>query len=416
MLRSSIISTLTSFTWKRMKTVRENFYRNLQVSCLKDDPQKDCQGEEFTTKHLRIAVCSWNVAGRTPPTNLNLTDLLDCDGLVDIYIMGFQEVVPLNVWNVCFLEDSEPANQWQILIEDAMNRLGCGSDGSMMESNNLILPSDEESLTVPLISLDGNVPYKLSGHSRKQASYVRVASKQMVGIHISIWVRRTICKFVHSLSVSCVGVGLMGCLGNKGSIAVSMKLHQTSFCFICSHLTSGIEKEHEERRNSDAAEILKRTYFPLCNTAARSNLESVWGHDQIFWLGDFNYRLDLKDNEIRYLVAEKNWTCLFEKDQLRKHSMKGYIFEGWHEGIIDFPPTYKYEFGSNQYAGENLGYKDKQRPPAWCDRVLWRGRGMKLLSYRRAEYTFSDHRPVIAIFSSEVLMPSSDQISRANKT
>lgn len=48
----------------------------------------------------------------------------------------------------------------------------------------------------------------------------------------------------------------------QGSISISMSLHQTSFCFICSHLTSGQKEGDELRRNSDVMEILRKTRFP----------------------------------------------------------------------------------------------------------------------------------------------------------
>ena len=41
-----------------------------------------------------------------------------------------------------------------------------------------------------------------------------------------------------------------------------MSLHQTSFCFVCSHLASGEKEGDELRRNADVAEILKHTQFP----------------------------------------------------------------------------------------------------------------------------------------------------------
>ena len=41
-----------------------------------------------------------------------------------------------------------------------------------------------------------------------------------------------------------------------------MSLHQTSFCFICSHLSSGQKEGDEHRRNADVMEILKKTRFP----------------------------------------------------------------------------------------------------------------------------------------------------------
>ncbi|GAB4824912.1 hypothetical protein Ancab_007784, partial [Ancistrocladus abbreviatus] len=45
--------------------------------------------------------------------------------------------------------------------------------------------------------------------------YVRIVSKHMVGIYISVWVRRKLRRHINNLKVSPVGVGLMGYMGNK---------------------------------------------------------------------------------------------------------------------------------------------------------------------------------------------------------
>jgi hypothetical protein len=37
---------------------------------------------------------------------------------------------------------------------------------------------------------------------------------------------------------------------------------------------------------------------------------------QIFWFGDLNYRIDLPDSEVRYLVAMKKWDDLLKSDQV----------------------------------------------------------------------------------------------------
>ncbi|KAE8693257.1 hypothetical protein F3Y22_tig00110814pilonHSYRG00155 [Hibiscus syriacus] len=58
---------------------------------------------------------------------------------------------------------------------------------------------------------------------------------------------------------------------------------------------------------------------------------------------------------------------------------------------------------SDSYAGENDKSKKKRRTPAWCDRILWRGSGIEQ-SYFRGESRFSDHRPVSALFSVEVIV------------
>lgn len=45
--------------------------------------------------------------------------------------------------------------------------------------------------------------------------YKCLVSKQMVGILISVWVRADLHPYIRSPKVSCVGCGIMGCLGNK---------------------------------------------------------------------------------------------------------------------------------------------------------------------------------------------------------
>lgn len=45
-------------------------------------------------------------------------------------------------------------------------------------------------------------------------------------------------------------------------MSVRFWLHETSFCFVCSHLASGGKEGDQRRRNANAAEILSRTTFP----------------------------------------------------------------------------------------------------------------------------------------------------------
>uniref|UniRef100_A0A6N2MUU5 Inositol polyphosphate-related phosphatase domain-containing protein n=1 Tax=Salix viminalis TaxID=40686 RepID=A0A6N2MUU5_SALVM len=147
--------------------------------------------------------------------------------------------------------------------------------------------------------------YGRPGYSR----YCLVASKQMVGIFLTIWVKSELRDHVKNMKVSCVGRGLMGYLGNKGSISVSMSLHQTSFCFICSHLTSGQKEGDELRRNADVMEILKKTRFPRVNnnTGDEKSPETILAHDRVIWLGDLNYRIALSYRAAKALVEMQNW-------------------------------------------------------------------------------------------------------------
>ncbi|MQL84637.1 hypothetical protein Taro_017146 [Colocasia esculenta] len=348
----------------------------------------------------RIFVATWNVGGKSPPSHLNLEDWLHTSPPADIYVLGFQEIVPLNAGNVLGTEDNAPAKKWVALIRKTLNNLpgtsGCGSyhtpspvpdpiveldadfEGSSRQkassffhrrsfqslSRSLRMDGD---IMVPQPRLDrrfsvcdrvmfgsrpsdcdpnyrwggsdddenvgGDSPANIFyspmsygygassfmeererplGHSR----YCLVASKQMVGIFLTVWVRREIKDDVRNMKVSCVGRGLMGYLGNKGSISISMSLHRTSFCFICTHLTSGQKEGDELRRNSDVMEILRKTRFPRVHGSGdERSPEMILEHDRIIWLGDLNYRIALSYRTAKALVEMRNWKALLENDQ-----------------------------------------------------------------------------------------------------
>jgi len=48
----------------------------------------------------RIFAATWNVGGKSPPRGLNLDEWLHTSPPADIYVLGFQEIVPLNAGNV----------------------------------------------------------------------------------------------------------------------------------------------------------------------------------------------------------------------------------------------------------------------------------------------------------------------------
>ncbi|CAD6212624.1 unnamed protein product [Miscanthus lutarioriparius] len=291
-----------------------------------------------------------------------------------------------------------------------------GSGGGQSDDEDGHVGGGESPITVfsPMSHGYGNAQpmEECSGSARGPARYCLVASKQMVGLFVMIWARKEMKNDIRNLKVSCVGRGLMGYLGNKGSISISMVLHQTSFCFVCSHLTSGQKDGDEHRRNSDVMEILRKTRFPrVCGQYERSP-ETILEHDRIIWLGDLNYRIALSYRSVKALVEMRNWKALLEKDQLTREQRGGRVFPGWNEGRIYFPPTYKYSNNSDKYAGDDMNQKEKKRTPAWCDRILWYGRGLSQLSYVRGESRFSDHRPVYSMFIAEVESINHSQIQK----
>ncbi|KAF1876035.1 hypothetical protein Lal_00006666 [Lupinus albus] len=418
---------------------------------------------ETGIQSFRIFVATWNVGGKSPNFDLNLQDFFLVEGSADIYVLGFQEIVPLSAGNVLVIEDNEPAAKWLALISQALNRpkneysdssdsgttsknlnnnskdskssasvnffqkpsLKAISRNYRAEGSSLLkacnCPIDPPSrdrrrvrkFSDPLSKLDCDIHGESSVEellaiaeipsSPTQTKYSLISSKQMVGIFLTIWTKKELVPHIGHLRVDSVGRGIMGCLGNKGCISISMSLHQTTFCFVCSHLASGEKEGDELKRNADVSEIIKGIQFTrIGKNPCQRAPERIIDHDRIIWLGDLNYRVSLSYDETRVLLEDNDWDTLLEKDQLNIERDAGRVFNGFREGRIVFAPTYKYSHNSDSYAGETTKSKKKRRTPAWCDRILWRGNGIEQLSYIRGESRFSDHRPVCAVFSVNV--------------
>ncbi|CAK9143047.1 unnamed protein product [Ilex paraguariensis] len=410
---------------------------------------------------LRVFVATWNVGGKSPHSGLNLDDFLQVHDPSDIYVLGFQEIVPLNAGNVLVIEDNGPAAKWLSLISQSLNGspngytmnktistlgtkpLAPGSikpittTGSSLffQKNSLKAASDfyraESKKRLKSCNCTSEPERKHSRDScfncqpsdisegdlnslivseiatlssTNEFKYSLIVSKQMVGIFLTIWIRKELTQQIGHLRTSYIRCGIMGCLGNKGCISVSISFGNTSFCFICSHLTSGEKDGDEIRRNSDVIEILKNTQFPkICKTLYSWVPEKILEHDRVIWLGDLNYRIALSYSETRKYLEENDWDALLNKDQLKIERDAGRVLKGWKEGKIYFAPTYKYSYNSDAYFGETIKSKNKRRTPAWCDRILWHGERIQQLSYLRWESQFSDHRPVCAKFLVDVL-------------
>ncbi|XP_008466924.2 type IV inositol polyphosphate 5-phosphatase 9 [Cucumis melo] len=308
------------------------------------------------TQNYKVFVSTWNVGGVAPNDDLDMGDLMDIS--CDIYVFGFQEIVPLKASNVFGSENRKICSKWNSMIREALKK-------------------------------------------KVKQNFKCIISKQMVGIMISIWVRSDLHPFIRSPSVSCIGCGIMSCLGNKGSVSVRFRLHETSFCFVCTHLASGGKEGDEKNRNQNVSDILCRTTFP--KGPSLDLPKKILQHDRVILLGDLNYRVSLPEETTRLLVERKDWESLLENDQLKMEMMDGQVLEGWEEGNIKFGPTYKYYRNSEVYYGSLHGLKsEKRRAPAWCDRIIWNGKGLKQVSYNRGESNLSDHRPVMAIFTAEV--------------
>lgn len=117
----------------------------------------------------------------------------------------------------------------------------------------------------------------------------------------------------------------------------------------------------------------------------------------MFWIGDLNYRLT--ENPAKSLFTDDNNIGeVIRFDQLYQEMQRKRVFQNYIEGPITFRPTYKYDPGT-----DNWDSSEKNRAPAWCDRVLWKGDHISQLSYNNVmSLKLSDHKPVYAVFSAGV--------------
>ena len=136
--------------------------------------------------------------------------------------------------------------------------------------------------------------------------YELIAEHQLSGLLMFVFASPAVAPTISSVSTVSVGTGLMGYLGNKGAVATRIILGETTrMVFINSHLASGNDPAHLERRCWDVSQILQRTRFEPISWAGvlDDTGEGIGEEDFAFWFGDLNFRLDgLPGDDIRRLL------------------------------------------------------------------------------------------------------------------
>ncbi|XP_032594112.1 type II inositol 1,4,5-trisphosphate 5-phosphatase [Drosophila grimshawi] len=225
---------------------------------------------------------------------------------------------------------------------------------------------------------------KMLENVHEGVEYEELRSVRLAGILLTVIVRKQLRPHIHC-RVCWVARGVFKTLGNKGGVAASLQLNEANICFINSHLAAHMG--NVMIRNEDYKAIEEGTRFD----GFGPHPITISDHDHIFWLGDLNYRIQ----EPPGLQCDaESYELRLQYDQLRKEMSQGRCFKGYTEGEIKFLPTYKYDVGTDTY-----DTSEKQRAPAYCDRVLWKGKRIEQLLYNSVmEIRESDHKPVFAIF------------------
>lgn len=281
----------------------------------------------------------------------------------DIYIVGLQEMVPLNTKEVVVGKDKQRSLMWQEVI---LNNLG--------------------------------------------PDYIHILHKTMVGCEIQMFARREHKNRIKNLKKFKVKTGLSGMTGNKGAVSLRFTFDDTSFAFINTHLEAGQDKVGE--RLEQARQIYNETF----NDFSVSLTQAKCFHDYKFFFGDMNFRIDLPNDEVRRLVNLHDIEPLLAQDQLLKCKDKNMIFMRYFEAPIQFLPTYRYDMNCDLYDSSK-----KNRIPAYTDRVLMsrdqqfksqllhdvhkgndEAAAMPIYYNKRNSY-LSDHRPVLAVYKLPIL-------------
>ncbi|KAJ3271167.1 inositol polyphosphate 5-phosphatase [Terramyces sp. JEL0728] len=323
----------------------------LVISTPKNDNVKYYLAErvsEYTSKSKIVLYCgTYNFNGRVQSPSGEPLDSWLISKLTqpaDIVVIGCQELIQLTPGEYITADTNKLKLEWEAILLKSLNSLrGC--------------------------------------------KYVLLRSLHLVALGVFVFIKPDIASRIRSLETCSIKTGLMGMAANKGGIGIRMQVDDTSMAFVTAHFAAG--QSMVEDRNRDYHTITSGLKFKGTN---------LLDHDNVFWFGDFNYRIDGDNSAVRAKIAEKDYNWLLANDQLTKQMSRKFAFYGFTETPPKFDPTYKYDNNSTIY-----DTSEKNRVPAWTDRVLYKGKGISLVEYSRGEQTMSDHRPVKAVFEVDVL-------------
>ena len=307
--------------------------------------------EYSSNTEIKVHVATYNVNGKQP-LGENLIPWLSFNHneWPEIYVIGFQEIVELSPQQI-MATDNTKRLVWEDLILKTLN-------------------------------------------ARQGPKYMIMKSGQLVGAALIVIVRADCLPKIRNVFGAVKKTGLAGLAGNKGGIAVRMDYNDTAICFVCAHLAAG--HSNVKDRNTDYRTINGGLTF-------EKGLK-IDQHDIVVWLGDFNYRINLENEQCRTLIAKRQMDVLLARDQLIEEMRFGHVFQGFHEAKITFPPTYKFDAGTNDY-----DTSEKTRIPAWTDRILYSGaNAIAVEKYERSELVSSDHKPVKALIKLRVQIIDKD--------
>lgn len=344
---------------------------------------KDTQYCDFD--EIKALFFTWN-AGASTPSSLRYSggdstffqDLIQSSGSPDILVFGFQELVDL--------EDKKLTAK------------------SFLKKQKKKEGSDQERMSHQYRDWRDFLMKSLDDYMPAEHLYHLLHTAPMVGLFTCVFVKSSLRDRIRNLQGATVKRGMGGLHGNKGAVAVRFKIDDSSICLINCHLAAG--QSQANQRHGDIAAILETPLFPterdpgvrVDSYVGGGDGSMIVDHELCVLNGDLNYRIDTMSRDtVVTAVKQNNLAKLLDRDQLlvARRRNPAFRLRAFDEMPITFAPTYKYDVGTDNY-----DTSEKRRSPAWCDRLLHKGRGrIQQLDYRRHEVRVSDHRPVTGSFN-----------------
>lgn len=190
---------------------------------------------------LSIFLGTWNCAGKPPTEPLQpwLLGIINNEVSVkqppDIFIIGLQEMCPLTATNI--LGDQERGRQWSFHI------LRC------IRSS---YPEED---------------YVLVRHKQ-------VDSSELVGILLLVFVKKSLRPNISVIGSKTIKLGFKGYAGNKGAVAISLRINDAKMCIINCHLAA--HKSQVRERNQNVKLIISKSKFIDSST---DTIVSLYEHE-----------------------------------------------------------------------------------------------------------------------------------------
>jgi hypothetical protein len=352
-------------------------------------------GQNVQVGDLRLWIGTWNVGDKPPPKDLSELSKWIPPQEFDMYAIGFQENSQKDAWVRALGTHLNAGSPHSKLFKKQQLSTSENAEAEDDDDHSAAKPDEPDSAA----AADQKSRSASSANRVGAKKYAFMTVTSLWDIHLVVIVAEHMIHRIREVVTCTEATGIGHVLGNKGGAACGFILDDTTgFAFLTSHLAARAVRV--EQRAENYGEIVRGISL---GGPHPKHIDLLHQFHHLFWFGDLNYRLDFGSmgtpDEFKKVVAmskAKQVDELVAADQLYKEQALQKVFNGFQEGPITFPPTYRMIKGKDEYSNK------KNQNPSYTDRVLWRSNAPAMLansSYTACfELNNSDHRAVTATF------------------